>query len=255
MIPINEMIAKRKERLELRMKQDRDLGIRIEEYISNNPKPEVEKCVHGTITRDFVVQEVPGNELVWVKQFIVCEKCREDIQRKSFIKACIEGLNIPERYKGVLEDDEYLEAIKNKKGVIFTGAVGTGKTYKLVGLIKSVANNMYPMGLMFRTFGSIIRKIKDSIGNNSYDDLFNQFLEPYIFVIDDLGIEQGSEFTKQFLNDFVNERYNQGKLLMITTNLTSEELQNLYSERLLSRLMEMCEVVKLNGSDRRIKDS
>ena len=75
-----------------------------------------------------------------------------------------------------------------------------------------------------------------------------------MLLIDDLGTENTTEFSKEFLYNLVNERYNYCLPLIITTNLRAQELQELYSQRLVSRLAGMCHTVVLNGEDLRVNN-
>ena len=49
----------------------------------------------------------------------------------------------------------------------------------------------------------------------------------------------------------VNARYEDERAIVITTNLDREELAEQISERTVSRLEEMCEVLPLYGADAR----
>ncbi len=158
---------------------------------------------------------------------------------------------IPLRYIDIEPSDQYREYIDKKIGILFTGGVGTGKTYELVGLIKSLIASGEKV--RFRTFGELCREIRDAVGNNNYTELYNKYISNGIFIIDDLGIENSTPFIKEFIYNLVNDLYNDNKILIITTNLTSEELLTNYSQRVVSRLSEMCEIIKLVGKDRRNK--
>ena len=54
--------------------------------------------------------------------------------------------------------------------------------------------------------------------------------------------------------DFIvawNELHRQGTRLIITTNLTTAELDGRYGGRVLSRLKDLCVPLRLNGGDKR----
>ena len=78
-----------------------------------------------------------------------------------------------------------------------------------------------------------------------YDDLYNCEL----LVIDDLGTERVNQFTLPELFSLINERDNRKRATIITTNLSLEQLQNIYSERIFSRITSNFRLLKLSGPD------
>ena len=83
-----------------------------------------------------------------------------------------------------------------------------------------------------------------------YDDLYNCEL----LVIDDLGTERFNSFVASELFSCINERDNRKKSTIITTNLSLENLQSIYSERIFSRVTSNFKLLKLSGQDiRKIK--
>ncbi len=171
----------------------------------------------------------------------LCDKC----QTYSLLR-------IPKRFYHVKSNSDYLEKI-SKGGILFTGSVGTGKTYELVSAllafyISNTGNYPYPK---FQTFGEIMREIRSSFANNSYESLYNRFAWCKLLVIDDLGTENKTEFSSEFIYNIINDRYNNCLPVLMSTNLTSEEITSNYSQRVTSRLIEMLTVVKLDGKDKR----
>jgi hypothetical protein len=71
--------------------------------------------------------------------------------------------------------------------------------------------------------------------------------------LDDVGAEQQTEWVLEQLYAIVNERYEDGKALMITTNLEGTQLIDQIGQRTVSRLIEVCgDPLQLYGRDRRI---
>ena len=82
----------------------------------------------------------------------------------------------------------------------------------------------------------------------TYDDLYNCDL----VIVDDLGTEMSNSFTNSQFFSFINERHLRRKPVIISTNLSLEELKNRYSERIVSRLTSSFTFRKITGPDIRL---
>jgi DNA replication protein DnaC len=69
--------------------------------------------------------------------------------------------------------------------------------------------------------------------------------------VDDVGAEQTSAWVLEQLYTIVNTRYEDGRAVMLTTNLAEDELRAQIGDRTVSRLNEMCTVLPLHGDDQR----
>ena len=74
-----------------------------------------------------------------------------------------------------------------------------------------------------------------------------------LLIIDDLGTELNNAFVTSQLFLCINERLLARKSTIISTNLSLDELQNEYSERIFSRLISNYEIMLILGDDIRIK--
>ena len=73
-----------------------------------------------------------------------------------------------------------------------------------------------------------------------------------LLILDDFGMERGTEYGLEQVYNVVDSRYRSGKPLIVTTNLTLEELQNpedTVHARIYDRLMEMCCPVCITGEN------
>lgn len=228
----------------------------IDGFVKDNPMPKIEYCekhpkVAITSYEARFVEKVDSVE--WVKSYLGCSMCDSEKEKNEKIGQLTERANIPLRYLDVKPSSKYRHFVDSDKGVLFLGGVGTGKTYELVALIKNLI--LSEKKVRFRTFGEICRQIRDAVGDNTYTELYNKYLSADVFVIDDLGIENSTTFIKEFIYNLINDLYNNRKVVLITTNLSSAELLSNYTQRVVSRLNEMCGVVKLEGNDRRNRNT
>ena len=74
-----------------------------------------------------------------------------------------------------------------------------------------------------------------------------------LLIIDDLGTEMSNTFTNSQLFICLNERILRKKSTLISTNLSLEDLKNIYSERVFSRITSAYTVLRLTGDDIRIQ--
>jgi DNA replication protein DnaC len=130
-----------------------------------------------------------------------------------------------------------------QKGILLLGPVGCGKT-SLMNLIKlfNSEKNQY----------SIIpsREVSFEFTNDGYSTIIKYGKSSKIYCFDDLGVEKS---LKHFGNDcntmaeILLSRYDKfiysGILTHATTNLNAHELENLYGNRVRSRLREMFNLI------------
>lgn len=136
------------------------------------------------------------------------------------------------------------------KGLILYGTVGTGKTF----ISACIANAIIDRGLpcLVTNFARLVNTISGMYaGKQEYIDGLNNF---HLLVIDDLASERDTEYMNEIIQNIIDSRYRAGLPLIITTNLTGEELKNpadIRKQRIYSRLFEMCIPVEVTGKDRR----
>ena len=80
-----------------------------------------------------------------------------------------------------------------------------------------------------------------------------------LLVIDDLGVERDTSYSVEQVYNVVDTRARSGKPLIVTTNLSMQDLQNppsLAYKRIYDRVLEMCPIrLKLVGESRRIDNA
>lgn len=144
--------------------------------------------------------------------------------------------------------EHFAEMRKQNSGLLFSGSVGTGKSFYAACIYNEVIANGIP-ALMF-TSPALIGAIKRE-GNGLVREL-NAY--PLI-VLDDLGAERNTDYAAELLNFFVDARYTARKPLVITTNLSAKDMQScadLRYRRIFDRIRSMCPTaVILTGESRR----
>lgn len=140
------------------------------------------------------------------------------------------------------------EYFQNKNyNTILTGKAGTGKSHLAMSILQAVNENSKPYKrCLFVSIDELMRRIKDSFNNReSYyteQRMIDLLTNADILVLDDLGAETGAitsdktatDFTTKVLYAIINGRMN--KPTIITTNLTSNDIKNMYDSKLVSRM-------------------
>ncbi|HIQ77211.1 MAG TPA: ATP-binding protein [Candidatus Faecousia excrementipullorum] len=138
---------------------------------------------------------------------------------------------------------------KSSMGLLLWGNVGTGKSF----IAGCIANALLDKGVpvMMTNFARLLNKLTDmySGDRNTYINLFNSFP---LLIIDDLGVERNSEFAREQVFNIIDSRYRSQLPLIVTTNLTVDELKNptdLARARIYDRVLERCTAIKVNDQN------
>lgn len=99
---------------------------------------------------------------------------------------------------------------------------------------------------------SLLNRIKDTYkkwGKEVEEDVLRGLDNADLLIIDDLGTEQDTEWTRTKIYNILDSRYRNGLPLIITTNLSLIELKNRYEKRTYYRILEMCTPILNDGKN------
>src|SRR6478672_7765591 len=164
-------------------------------------------------------------------------------------------------------------------GLLLIGSIGVGKTHLAVGIIKEL---LVSKGIpcLFYDYRELLKQIQ-----NSYNDsvkateleVLRPVFETEVLVLDELGAVKPTEWVWDTVSLILNSRYNENRTTIITTNfpnlparglrssvssrsreaadhaVSDETLGDRIGDRMLSRLHEMCRIIKMEGEDFRQK--
>lgn len=135
--------------------------------------------------------------------------------------------------------------LKDPKGMLlFQGAPGVGKTYFCAALIEWAI----PQFKSFRYFSEkeLLKRLRMSIseGRGDYVDVLESLIDDPLVILDDIGSGinpeklsyKDFEWRREVLFAFLDYRYNRELPTVMTSNFTKTDFENVYSERICSRL-------------------
>ena len=184
------------------------------------------------------------------------------------------GTGIPKRFRGVSFDrkpirdlDPYVlrhvrdfvrrieDHVDAGRGLWFYGDVGTGKT-SLAMLVSKAAEEagrtvaIYPMTRLLAE----IKETYDRDTGESYMQFFRRLCAVDVLHLDDLGAERTTEWVLEQLYSIVNERWQDERSIVVTTNITNlDRLREHVGARTVSRLSEICgDPIPIMGPDLRM---
>ncbi|MCH5323915.1 MAG: ATP-binding protein [Eubacterium sp.] len=137
------------------------------------------------------------------------------------------------------------------ESVFMSGGTGLGKTHLSLAIAKKVIEKEY--SVVYGSVPDLLRRIETAHFDRREDDADVIFTvkECDLLVLDDLGAEFSTQFYISTLYDIINTRLNFGRPTIVSTNLTSEELVQRYTDRIASRLLSMKRMLFV-GSDIRV---
>ncbi len=101
-------------------------------------------------------------------------------------------------------------------------------------------------------FDTLARYAFDIKSKEALHDLCEDLYSCGLLIIDDLGTEITNSFVTSQLFTCLNERHLRGRSVLISTNLSLEELRDRYSDRIFSRITSHFTLCKLTGPDVRL---
>lgn len=144
---------------------------------------------------------------------------------------------------------------KKGRSALFVGKPGTGKTHLAAGIGLSLMADGY--SVLFYTVMRAIRRVKDTWSRDSKESesgAIAALVDPDLLILDEVGVQFGSETEKLILFDILNERYEKRRSCILLSNLSSDEISTFLGERVIDRLREDGgEVIPFNWESHRGK--
>lgn len=145
--------------------------------------------------------------------------------------------------------EQFPQHLRDGMGLLYYGGVGTGKTFLAACIANAVLAQGYKVKMTnFATVADEMWAVEDKAG-------YIADLAKYpLLILDDLGVERKSEYMQEMVYKVVNARYVAGNPVIVTTNLTPDELTktaDMGYQRTYDRLLEKCLPINVDGRSRR----
>ena len=138
---------------------------------------------------------------------------------------------------------EYAEGfdsvLESGRSALFVGRVGTGKTHLAAGIALHVIGKGHKV--LFTTALRAVRRVKDTWRRDSDEtetEAVAALVSASLLVLDEIGVQFGSDTEKMILFDALNGRYERRLPTLLLSNLGVEDVKTSLGERVFDRLRE-----------------
>jgi DNA replication protein DnaC len=193
--------------------------------------------------------ELTGNSAVMNPQY-AC-KCGSKAQEEASRRLTLANLptrgqkHVFETYEIDKGSMEALEAAKNFAAgtgpnmLVLYGGRGTGKSH----LMESAGWSLLADGNIphYAMVPELLDRIKATFNDNpgeTTEDVLSYYRGVHTLLLDDFGTEKATDFVAEKLTSLIDERYRNGRRLMITTNLGRAAMEIKGYDRLADRLFD-----------------
>ena len=164
------------------------------------------------------------------------------------------GVNIRSVMEKTLQTcRRYALTFSEKSGnLLFSGDTGLGKTFLSACIARTVADRGY--SVVYESAGHLFANLEKAKFSN--DEAARETCRRYndcdLLIIDDLGTEMPGQFTTAALYGLLNDRLLTAKPMIVSTNLTVDDMLRRYSPQIASRLRGSFTRVAFLGEDIRV---
>ena len=221
---------------------------------------------------DLMGRAIVGGCPECAKQLAAEEAAREEAnkrrEREATVSRMMTASHIPARFSDKTLDSFAAETDKQKSALavarglattktagvsaIFCGRPGTGKTHLACGACRAFIES--GRSARFVTVLAAIRHIRDTYRKDSQrseSEALQDLLRPDLLVLDEVGVQVGSEHEKMMLFEIINERYQECRSTILISNLTRAELSEYLGQRVMDRFAEGGAVVAFDWDSHR----
>lgn len=149
----------------------------------------------------------------------------------------------PEKKRALAFAKEYADDFKTVyetgRCALFIGRPGTGKTHLAAGIALQLMSQYY--SVRYTTVSRLIRRIRSTwrrASEESENQAINAFTRPNLLILDEVGVQYGSDAEKIALFDVLNERYESRMPTLLISNRDKNGVAESLGELVFDRLRE-----------------
>jgi DNA replication protein DnaC len=181
-------------------------------------------------------------------------------------KRTFESFEVSEGNKLAFEKAKVFE--KSERGLYIFGNAGIGKTHLAIASCSEITSTKRFISVpeLLLQIRSSFNKYSIETENDIIDELtgFERFWvggieiekanAEYLY-LDDFGAEKITDFSLETMYLILDRRIRRDQLkVFITSNFSISQIAEIMSDRIASRLIELCKVCKIEGEDWRLKN-
>lgn len=140
-------------------------------------------------------------------------------------------------------------------GILFYGNIGTGKSFLACCIANALLEKLIPVSVT--NFPRILNCLQGAY--NDKQVIINKMQKYDLLVLDDLGVERETSYAAEQIYHVIDTRERAGKPLIVTTNMTVEELENVTDiqyKRIYDRVLRLCPIqLRMAGKSRRAEEA
>jgi DNA replication protein DnaC len=134
--------------------------------------------------------------------------------------------------------------------LIFCGRVGCGKTHLACSILREIIAKPFAdtatwstaasHSVKYVTASEFIREIRSTWGKRerSEQDAYSRYAKPHLLVMDEIGLQFGSESERLQIGELIDQRYRSMLPTIVVSNLSKSELPTFLGARGYDRLRE-----------------
>lgn len=131
-------------------------------------------------------------------------------------------------------------------GLLLWGGVGTGKSFLAGCIANALMEQEVPVRMT--NFARILNELNSSF--SGCNDIVDKLCRYPLLIIDDFGMERGTDYGLEQVFHVIDTRYRSNKPLIATTNRPLDELKkptDTAHSRIYDRLLSMCVPIRFTG--------
>ena len=143
--------------------------------------------------------------------------------------------------------EHWAEMQKKNTGILIWGGVGTGKSFFAGCIANALMEREVPVCMT--NFARILNELNNSFSGRN--EVVDRLCRYPLLIIDDFGMERDTDYALEQVYNIIDSRYRSKRPLIITTNLTLDEIrhpQDVAHARIYDRVLEMCVPVSCFGT-------
>jgi DNA replication protein DnaC len=148
---------------------------------------------------------------------------------------------------------EFSERYAEGANLIFAGLPGTGKSHLALGIAQAIMPRWYSIYITARELIMRLRATWRQDADVSEIDLQATFTRTHLLIIDEVGVQFGTEAERTQLFGIIDDRYREQMPSILLTNLDVEGFKSFVGQRAFDRLRECGEWVPFDWESYRAR--